>query len=314
MKISFADATFRNATIVIASSIIILFSIYFLELLLGSSVTLKEGLNFITGSVWDTVNNIYGVFPMLWGSLVTSAIALVLGVPISIGVAIFLSEISKGRLRSVLSFLVEMLAAVPSVIYGLWGLFILSPILASYVYPALEQYLGFIPIFSCPTKFNPCFFTGVSVMTAGIVLTIMVIPIISAISRDALQAVPESQREAAYALGATKSEAVSMSVLSYARSGIMAAIFLGFGRAFGETMAVVMVIGNARIVSASLFKPGYTLASLVANEWSEAFGPANLSALIEAGLILLFVSLATSFVGRLLVRRFLKMREAASYV
>jgi phosphate transport system permease protein len=301
-------------TIIVSSSLVVLFAIYFIELLLGSSATLGEGLNFITGSVWNTVTDVYGVFPMLWGSLVTSAIALVIGVPISVGVAIFLSEISKGKVRSVLSFLVEMLAAVPSVVYGLWGLFILSPILATYVYPTLVQYLGFIPVFSCPNKFNPCFFTGVSVMTAGIILSIMIIPIIASISRDALMAVPETQREAAYALGATKSEVVSMSVLSYARSGIIAAIFLGFARAFGETMAVVMLIGNAGIVSVSFFKPGYTLASLIANEWSEASSQVNVSALIEAGLILLLVSFAASFIGRLMIRRFLKTREAASYI
>jgi phosphate transport system permease protein len=312
-KTSRADVFFRILVIAIASTVIALFAIYFLFLISESSLTLGEGFGFIFGTTWDTVNNVFGVYPMLWGSLVTSAIALTIGVPISIGVAVFLAEISKGRLRSSLSFVVEMLAAVPSVVFGLWGLFILAPLLSTYVYPPVEQYLGFIPIFSCPNKFNPCFFSGVSVMSAGIMLAIMIIPIISAISRDAMLAVPASQREAAYALGATKSEVINISVLSYARSGIIAAIFLGFGRAFGETMAVVMLIGNERVVSTSLFTPGYTLASLIANEFSEYSSPAALSALVEAGLVLLVVSFMTSFVGRLLIRRFIRGRESAEY-
>jgi len=312
MRTSRADTLFRYLTIAVATTVIALFAIYFVELLNGSSLTLSEGFFFILSSTWTDV--VFGVYPMLWGSLVTSGIALCVGVPISIGVAVFLSEISRGRLRSSLGFLVEMLAAVPSVVYGLWGLFVMAPALSTYVYPSLEQYLGFIPIFNCPDKFVPCFFTGVSVMTAGIILAIMIIPIIAAISRDALLAVPHSQREAAYALGATRSEAISMSVLSYARSGIIAAVFLGFARAFGETMAVVMLIGNERVVSISLFNPGYTLASLIANEFSEASSPIAVSALIEAGLVLLIVAILTSFAGRLMIRRFLKSREAASYI
>ncbi|HYC11087.1 MAG TPA: phosphate ABC transporter permease subunit PstC [Nitrososphaerales archaeon] len=312
MKTSRADVLFRYVTIAVASVVVGLFVVYFVELVSGSSLTLSEGFVFITSSIWTDVA--FGVYPMLWGSLVTSAIALCIGVPISVGVAIFLSEISKGRLRSTLGFLVEMLAAVPSVVYGLWGLFILTPILSTYVYPVLEQYVGFLPIFSCPDTFVPCYFYGVSVMTAGVVLAIMIIPIVAAISRDALMAVPNSQREAAYALGATRSEAINMSVLSYARSGIIAAIFLGFARAFGETMAVVMLIGNERVVSTSLLHPGYTLASLIANEFSEASSPVAVSALIEAGLVLLVVAFMTSFIGRLMIRRFLRSREAASYL
>jgi phosphate transport system permease protein len=309
-----SDGLFEYFTLAIASVVTALFAVYFYELLSGSSITLREGFFFIMSSTWNTISNVYGAYPMLWGSLVTSAIALCIGVPISIGVAIFLSEISTGMLRSSLSFLVEMLAAVPSVVYGLWGLLVLTPLLSTYVYPVVEHEIGFIPIFSCPDKFVPCYFWGVSVMTAGIVLSIMTIPIVAAISRDALLAVPDSQREAAYALGATKSEVINMSVLSYARSGIIAAVFLGFARAFGETMAVVMLIGNERVVSTSLFHPGYTLASLIANEFTEASGPANVSALVEAGLVLLVVSFTACFVGRLMIRRFLKDRESATFV
>jgi len=287
---------------------------YFYELLIGSSLTLPEGLNFVLGSTWDPVHNVFGALPPLYGSLVTSAIALLIGVPISIGVAVFLSELSPRKLRSPLSFIVEMLAAVPSVVYGIWGLFILAPILRTYVFPTMQAYLGFLPIFTCPNSVGTCQFYGVSILSAGIILSIMIIPIVSAISRDALQAVPSSQREAAYALGATRSEVVRMSVLTYARSGVVAAVFLGFGRAFGETMAVTFLIGNTPLISKSIFSPGYTLASVIANEFTEATTPTYISALIEAGLLLLVVSFTTSFLGRMLIRRFVRAREAASYL
>jgi phosphate transport system permease protein len=294
-------------TLVLASSAVVLSLIYFFELYLGSELTLKSGLGFVAGSTWDPVNNVFGVLPMLYGSLVTSAIALIIGVPVSLGVAIFLSEISPHRLRSPISFIVEMLAAVPSVVYGLWGLFVLAPILSTNVYPVLERYLGFLPIFKGTIY-------GVSVLTAGIVLAIMIIPIVASISRDALLAVPDSQREAAFALGATRSEVIRMSVLSYARSGVFASIFLGFGRAFGETMAVTMLIGNTPLISSSLLSPGYSLASLVANEFTEATTTVYISALIEAGLVLLVVSFLSNVIARLLIRRLIRSREAASYL
>ncbi len=315
VRSSMSDFVFMCVVVAIASAIPILAFIYFYELAVGSLPTiLMFGLSFVTTSVFDSINNVYGVYPELMGSLVTTAIALAIGVPVSIGVAVFLSEISPGRLRPVLSFLVEMLAAVPSVVYGIWGLFILAPFLTHHVYPGVEHYLGFIPIFSCPDTFKPCYFYTNDVMSAGIILSIMMIPIIAAISRDALQSVPDSQREAAYALGATKSEAVNMSVLSYARPGVVAAVFLGFARAYGETMAVTFLIGNATVFSASLFSPGYTLAAIIANQFTEATGPLNTSALIEAGLLLLIVSFAASFLGRLIIRRFVKSREAASLI
>jgi phosphate transport system permease protein len=306
-KRSGADSAFKYVTLVLASSALVLAVVYFYELYIGSVPTLKFGLGFVLGSTWDPVNSHFGVFPMLYGSLVTSAIALVIGVPISLGVAIFLSELSPTRLRSPISFVVEMLAAVPSVIYGLWGLFVLGPLLRTSVYPYLEQYLGFLPIFQGTIY-------GVSLLTAGIILAIMIIPIVASISRDALLAVPDSQREAALALGATKSEAIRMSVLSYARSGIVASVFLGFGRAFGETMAVVMLIGNTPLVSSSLFSPGYSLASLIANEYTEASTAVYTSALIEAGLVLLVVSFLTNVIARLMISRLIRSREAASYL
>ena len=290
-----------------ASALTFLVLLYFYELFTDSSLTLKFGTRFVTGSTWDPLRNVFGALPMIYGSLATSAIGLLIGVPISLGVAVFVSEISPRRLRFPIGFLVELLAAVPSVVYGLWGLFILAPFLKVYLYPYLQQYLGFLPIFQGQIY-------GVSVLTAGIILAIMIIPIISAISRDALLAVPDSQREAAYALGATKSEAINSSVLSYARSGIIAAIFLGFGRAFGETMAVTFLIGNSPVISSSLFSPGYTLASLIANEFTEATTQYYVSALIEAALVLLIVSFTATFLGRFLIRRLIKSREASTYL
>ncbi len=304
---STADSAFKYLTMVMASSAVVLSLVYFLTAYSDSQPTLRSGFSFLTGSTWDPVHNVFGVLPMLYGSLATSAIGLLIGVPVSLGVAVFLSEISPQRIRGPISFVVEMLAAVPSIIYGLWGLFILAPLLRTYVYPYLERYVGFLPIFQGTIY-------GVSVLTAGIILAIMIIPIVASISRDALQAVPDSQREAAYALGATRSEAIRMSVLSYARSGVFASIFLGFGRAFGETMAVTMLIGNTPLISSSLFSPGFTLASLIANEFTEATTGVYISALIEAGLVLLVVSFLANVIARLMIRRLIRSREAASYL
>ena len=302
-----ADAVFKTIVFVFASSIIFLTLLFFYELTSGSSLTLGSGFAFILGSRWDPVGNVFGVLPMIYGSVVTSAIALAIGVPISLGVAVFLSELSPRRIRSPISFVVEMLAAVPSVVYGLWGLFILAPLLRDYAYPFLQAELGFLPLFQGNIY-------GVSILTAGIILAIMIIPIVSSISRDALLAVPDSQREAAYALGATKSEAIRISVLSYARSGILAGIFLGLGRAFGETIAVTMLVGNTPLISGSLFSPGYTLASLIANEFTEATTSVYTSALVEAGLVLLSVVFLTNIAARYFIRRLVKSREAASYL
>lgn len=308
---SHADTVFKALVFVFASTIVVLTLIFFYELTTGSSATLGEGFVFITSSKWDPVGNVYGVLPSIYGSVVTSAIALLIGVPVSLGVAVFLSELSPRRLRSPVSFIVELLAAVPSVVYGLWGIFVLVPLLTHQAYPFLQAHLGFLPIFQgYPTGQVP----GASILDGGIVLAIMIIPIVSSISRDALQAVPDSQREAAYALGATKSEAIRISVLSYARSGILASIFLGLGRAFGETIAVAMVVGDTPRISGSLFSPGYTLASLIVTQFTEATGAAYISALVEAGLVLLIVVFLTNLAARYLISRLAKSREAASYL
>jgi phosphate transport system permease protein len=298
------DRAFKIVVGVSAAAIPFLLLLYFLGLTSRATPTLSSlGLGFLHGTVWNPSREIFGVLPMIYGSVVTSAIALLIGVPVSLGVAIFLSEIAPKNAMRPISFLVEMLAAVPSVIYGLWGIFVLIPFLRSYVYPDLQTYLGFLPVFQ-----GNIF--GFGMLTAGIILSIMIIPIVSAISRDALRAVPDSQREALYALGATRSEVIRTAVLGYARPGVIAAIFLGFGRAFGETMAVTMLIGNTVQISSSLFAPGYTLASLVANQFSEAIGSFYISALIEVGLVLLLVSLLANLGGRLLVRRFLRSETA----
>jgi phosphate transport system permease protein len=263
---------------------------------------IRFGLSFVFGSVWDPLHDVFGVLPMIYGSFVTSAIALLVGVPVSIGVAVFLSELCPPRLRTYMSFVVELLAAIPSVVYGLWALFILAPLLRLYVYPALQAYLGFLPIFQGTIY-------GVGVLTAGLILAVMIIPIVASVSRDAMAAVPGTQREAAYALGMTRSEAISTSVIGYARSGIIASVFLGFGRAFGETMAVKMVIGDTPLISSSLFSPGYTLAAVIANEFTDAISPIFRDSLVEAGLVLLVISFASNVVARLLIRRFVKERS-----
>jgi phosphate transport system permease protein len=268
------------------------------ELFEGSAASIsKFGPGFLLGSTWDPVHEIFGAWPFIYGTLLTSAIAILIGLPISLGVAIFISERLKGHqgLGYMLGTLVDLLAAVPSVIYGLWGLFILSPLLRDYVERPLHNSLGFIPLFS-GTPFGTSFFT------AGVILAIMIIPTMSAVSRDVLNAVPISQREAMYSLGATEWEVTQKSVLPYARSGLFGAFVLGLGRAVGETMAVTMVIGNIPTVTANLFSGGYTLSSLIANDLGESSGLTR-SAIIEIALILFFMALVINVFARLLLWR-----------
>jgi phosphate transport system permease protein len=268
------------------------------ELYAGSAASIgKFGPAFLIGRTWDPVHEIFGALPFIYGTLLTSAIAILIGLPISLGVAIFISERMKSHqgLGYLLGTVVDLLAAVPSVIYGLWGLLILSPLLRDYVEKPLHQSLGFIPLFS-GTPFGLDFFT------AGIILAIMIIPTMSAVSRNVLNAVPNSQREAMYSLGATEWEVTQKSVLPYARSGIFGAFVLGLGRAVGETMAVTMVIGNTPRITANLFSGGYTLSSLIANEFGESSGLYQ-SAIIEIALILFLVALVINIFARLLLWR-----------
>jgi len=265
----------------------------------------RSGLSFLTGSKWDVAAGEFGAAPAIYGTLVSSALALIIATPLALGVSIFLSEIAPKWLRQPIGFLVDLLAAIPSVVYGLWGIFVLIPLLRDSVAPFLKDtlHLGSTPLFSGPNY-------GYSMLAAGIILAIMILPFISAVTREVLLAVPRSQREAALALGATRWEMIRDAVIPYARSGIIGGIILGLGRALGETMAVTMLIGNRPEISASLFAPGYTMASLIANEFTEATNDVHLSALMAVGAVLFVVTLIVNGLARWLVWRV--SREAES--
>src|SRR5688500_17016996 len=256
----------------------------------------SAGLSFITSSEWNVQAGKFGAAPAIYGTLVSSFIALVLATPLAIGLAIFLSEIAPKWLRQPVAFLVDLLAAIPSVVYGLWGIFFLVPMLRDNVVPFFRDtlHLGNTPLFSGPAY-------GPSMLAGGVILAIMALPYISAVTREVLLAVPRSQREAALALGATRWEMIRDAVIPFARSGIVGGIILGLGRALGETMAVTMLIGNRPEISASLFAPGYTMASLIANEFSEATDDLHLSALMAVGAMLFAITLLVNGVARWLV-------------
>lgn len=256
----------------------------------------KFGFGFLTSSEWDPVRGQFGAAPAIYGTVVSSIIALVLATPLAIGVSLFLSELAPRWLRQPVGFLVDLLAAIPSVVYGLWGIFVLLPVLRDPVMPFLRDtlHLDKTGLFSGPAY-------GPSMLAAGIILAIMVLPYIASVSREVLLAVPRSQREAALALGATRWEAIWGAVLPYARSGIVGGIILGLGRALGETMAVTMLIGNRPEIAASLFAPGYTMASLIANEFSEASSDAHLSALMAVGFVLFLITIVVNAIARWLV-------------
>ncbi len=247
----------------------------------------------VTGN-WDPVAESFGALPFVYGTLLSSLLAMLLAVPLGIGAAIYLAELAPSWIRPPVGFLIELLAAVPSVVYGLWGIFVLAPWLRVRVEPVLGRTLGFLPLFQGPPY-------GVGMLAAGIILAVMTVPFIATVSREVLLAVPNTQREAALALGATRWETTRLAVLRYGRSGLVGAVLLGLGRALGETMAVTMVIGNRPEISISLFAPGYTMASVLANEFTEATSDLYLSALVEIGLLLLAVTVAVNGLARLLV-------------
>jgi phosphate transport system permease protein len=291
------DRIFRAATFVFAVLVLAILLLFVIELIRNSSEPInKFGLKFLWTRQWNPVKQVFGALPFIFGTLMSSFIALLLAVPVGIGTAIFLSEFAPPKLRGPLSFLAELLAAIPSIVYGLWGIFVLVPFIRSPLQPALKNTLGFLPVFSGSTF-------GISMLAAGIVLAIMIVPTIIAISRDVMYAVPLSQREAMYGLGATKWEVIRQTVLPYARSGIIGAVILALGRALGETMAVTMVIGNRPEIVISWFKPAATLASVIANEFTEATYSLYVQSLIELGLILIGVTIAVNIVARLLVWR-----------
>ena len=297
------DVSFKIFTALIACNVFVVLGLMLYKIIQESWLSIEMyGLGFLWGTIWQpvppnpTMLPSFGALPLIWGTLVTSAIALLLGVPISLGIGLALSEFAPKRFAYGVSFLVELLAAIPSVIYGLWGIFVLIPFLQHNVYPSLQATLGFLPIFQGTIH-------GPSVLTGGIVLAIMILPTVSAIVRDVFAAVPRSQREAIVALGATRWE-TSKVVMSYARSGVIGAIILGLGRAVGETMAITMVIGNSFNLFDSLFDPGYTLASIIANEFTEASSPqVYISALIEVGLVLFVLALVINALARLVIWR-----------
>ncbi len=297
-----ASASSRNigdtifSVIVRFFGMIVLFLIILMvyEMISASSLSIdKFGFDFLIRSVWDPVQEEYGALPFIYGTLISSLIGLLIALPQSIGIAVFLSEMAPQWLERPLSFLIELLAGIPSIVYGMWGFFVMVPWMRTSVQPILSKSLGFLPLFQGPPY-------GIGMLSAGIILSIMVLPIIASISRDVLRAVPRSQREAALALGSTRWEATRIA-LSYSRSGIIGATILGLGRALGETMAVTMVIGNRPTISASLFEPGYSMASVIANEFTEATSQMYLSALIEIALVLFILTLIVNSFARLLI-------------
>jgi phosphate transport system permease protein len=296
-RLNLGDSIFSNLTLICGLLV--------MAVLLGLLVVLtidafpaitKFGLSFLTSSIWDPVKEQFGALPAVYGTLLSSVIGLLIAVPISLGAAIFLVELAPPWLKGPASFLIEMLAAIPSVIIGLWGLFVLVPFVRNPIESWLGTRLGFLPLFQGPPF-------GVGFLAAGFILAIMVIPIITAVSRDAMRAVPNEQREAMFALGATRWETIRRAVLPYCRSGLIGAIILGLGRALGETMAVTMVIGNGYKLTASLFSPGATIASKIAGEFSEATGDVFIGSLVELALILFAVTLLVNVIARLLVWR-----------
>jgi len=265
----------------------------------------RFGFGFLTSSDWDPVNDKFGAAPAIFGTLVSSFIALVIATPLAVGVAIFLSEFAPAWIRQPVAFLVDLLAAIPSVVYGLWGILVLVPFLRDSIVPFIKDtlHLGDLPIFSGPAY-------GYSMLAGGLILAIMVLPYISTVTREVLLAVPRSQREAALALGATRWEMIWDAVLPFARSGIIGGVILGLGRALGETMAVTMVIGNRPEISTSLFAPGYTMASVIANEFSEATSDMHRAALMAVGATLFLITIVVNMIARWLVWRMARGEES----
>jgi len=293
----YGDQTAHVVTLVFASLVVLVTASIVLELYRSSALTREKfGWSFFLSTTWDPVFEEFGALPFVFGTVVTSALALLIAVPLGVGAAIFLAELAPTRVSDILTFVIELLAAVPSVIYGLLAIFTLVPFLRSVVEPALKDWLGFLPLFQGPAY-------GVGLLAAGLILAIMIVPYIVSISRDVLKAVPTEMREAALALGATRWESTWNVVLPSARAGILGAIFLAMARALGETMAVTMDIGNDPKISSSLFAPGASIAAAIANEFTEATGDLYVSALIELGLVLFLLTIVLNGLARLLVLR-----------
>jgi phosphate transport system permease protein len=290
------DKAFEWLTLAMALAVVVLVILIGWQLAIGSSLAIKKfGFHFLTTSTWDPVAEQFGALPFIYGTLVSSVIALLIAVPLSIATAAYLTELAPLWIRQPLVSLIEMLAAIPSVILGLWGIFVMIPWLRDYPFPVLKRFLGWTPFFTGPMY-------GPSMLAGGIIIAIMILPIITSVSREILRSVPNLQREAAYALGATRWEVTRIAVLSYAKKGLFGAVILGLGRALGETMAVTMVIGNTPQIAASLFQPGYTLASVLANEFTEATTDMYLQALFEIGFVLFGLTILVNLLAQLLLR------------
>jgi phosphate transport system permease protein len=289
------DELARLITFLFAASVVLITILLVYQLWINSVLPRhKFGFHFFVTSVWDPILDEFGALPFIYGTVVTSTIALIIAVPLGIGAAIFLAELAPPRISDTLQFFIDLLAAVPSVIYGLLGFFIIVPMMRSVIAPVLRSTLGFLPVFSGPSY-------GVGFFTAGIVLAIMVIPYIISVSREVLLSVPRDQREAALALGCTRWEATWKVVVPFAKTGIMGSIFLAMARALGETMAVTMVIGNSPKIAASLFAPGYSIAAVIANEFTEATGDLYLQSLIYLGLVLFLLTFLLNGLARILI-------------
>ena len=303
MTLRSRDLGFRAGTGAFALALVLIVSAIGVELVRQSLESIQRfGLAFWRTEMWDPVAGEFGALPFIWGTLYSSVLALLVATPIALGIAVFISELCPAALRQPLVFLTELLAAIPSIVYGLWGIFVLVPAIRT-IEVATPEALRQLPLFSGPPL-------GVGMLSAAVILAIMVIPFTSSVSREVLKSVPVAQREGAYALGATRFEAIR-AALYYARTGIVGAVMLGFGRALGETMAVTMVIGNNPKVSASLFAPQYTMAAVIANEFTEAANPLYLSALVEIGLVLFIITLLVNSLSRLLIWSMARTSTAA---
>jgi phosphate transport system permease protein len=290
------DRAFEWLTLAMALTVVVLIILIGWQLWHGSLLAIKKfGFHFLITSTWDPVTEEFGALPFIYGTLVSSLIALLIAVPLSIATAAYLTELAPLWIRQPLVSLIEMLAAIPSVILGLWGIFVMIPFLRDYPAPLLKRLFSWTPFFSGPMY-------GPSMLAGGVIIAIMILPIITSVSREILRSVPDLQREAAYGLGATRWEVTRIAVLSYAKKGLFGAVILGLGRALGETMAVTMVIGNTPQIAASLFKPGYTLAAVIANEFTEATTDMYLQALFEIGLVLFGITILVNLLAQLLLR------------
>jgi phosphate transport system permease protein len=289
-----ADGVYRTLLLAAATTVFVVVALIVFEAARGAELSIRTlGWGFLTGTAWDPVADRYGALPYIYGTLVTSAIAVILAVPVGIGSAVYLAELAHRRIGATVSFVMELLAAIPSIVYGIWGFFVLAPWLRTALEPWLIEHFGFLPLF----RGAPF---GIGILNAGIILAIMIVPTIISISREILLATPSALREASLALGATRAESIGVA-LTAARPGILGSVILALGRALGETMAVTMVIGNTNQMSGSILAPGATMASVIANEFTEATGNLYMSALIEVALVLFAVTIVVNAVARLLV-------------